>query len=195
MLEQLDWARLRQHIFLSLTLVLSTSCHSSHDEYYTLHSLGRASAHPGDGVALGVGRISLPSYIDRPELVFQNGPDQFAVPSDARWVGALRDNIARVLAEDLRHSLHAADVVIYPWPAEISPRYVVTADILQFHGISGSDAILEVSWRLEDGGKIVVRRSDSLRKPIKGDGYAAVVEAESQLLEQLAERIARVIHF
>ena len=192
MLDQINSAKLLQRAFLSIGLLLFISCSSTQQGYYALRATESASVHRAGGVSVGIGRISLPSYIDRAELVFQSGKNQFEVPTDARWVGALRDNIAHVLADDLRQTLHVGDMPIHPWPPGASPRYVVTADIQQFHGISGSDAILEISWRIEASGKIIVRRYDTLREPIIGDGYAAVVEAESQLLARFAENIARL---
>ena len=192
MREQLNSTNLLQQAFLLIVLLLSASCSSTSEEYYGLRAIGPARGHRGSAVSVGIGRISLPSYIDRAELVFQSGKNQFEVPAHARWVGALRDNIAGVLADDLRQTLHTEEVTIYPWPPEASPWYVIAADIRQFHGISGSDAILEVSWRIEESGKIIVRRHETLREPIVGDGYSAVVEAESQLLERFAQRIARL---
>jgi uncharacterized protein len=191
MAKQLNYAKLFQHVFVSAALLFCTSCGNTRDEYYGLRAISPGRVHRADGVSVGVGSISLPSYIDRAELVFQTGKNQFEVSPNARWIGALRDNIARVLADDLHQTLHSENVSIYPWPREASPRYVIIAEIRQFHGISGNDAILEVSWRIEENGKIVVRRNDNLLQPIIGDGYAAVVEAESQLLERFAEKIAR----
>jgi uncharacterized lipoprotein YmbA len=190
--DQMNSAKFLQRAFLSIALLLSASCSSTRQEYYALRAAESASVYRAGGISVGIGRISLPSYIDRAELVFQSGKNQFEVPTNARWVGALPDNIAHVLADDLRRILHVVDAPIYPWPPEASPRYVVIADIQQFHGISGSDAILEVSWRIEASGKIIVRRYSTLREPIVGDGYAAVVEAESELLARFAETIARL---
>jgi uncharacterized lipoprotein YmbA len=73
-----------------------------------------------------------------------------------------------------------------------SPPYIVTADIQQIHGISGSDAILEICWCVEPSGKVVVRRYDTLGEPIMAGGYAAVFKAKSQLLARFAENIARL---
>ena len=174
-----------------LTLCL-TAC-GSKQEYYRLSAEPSASTHGGNSsVTLGVGPISLPAYIDRSELVFQSGPNEFQIPPNVSWVGSLQANIASALAGDLQEQLGAREVLVFPWPAGRAPRRRVALEIRQFHGISGSDAILDASWRIEDaGGGIVSHGSATLREPIHGDGYAAVVAAESRLLRKCAAVIAR----
>ena len=73
------------------------------------------------------------------------------------------------------------------------PRYRVALDLRQFHGISGQEAILELSWRIQDGasGTTLSRHSASFREPIVGDGYDPLVAAESRLLGQAAAAIAQ----
>ncbi|MGA9345128.1 MAG: ABC-type transport auxiliary lipoprotein family protein, partial [Nocardioidaceae bacterium] len=76
--------------------------------------------------------------------------------------------------------------------AGFKPRYRVALDLRQFHGISGQEAILELSWRIQDGssGTTLSRHSASFREPIVGDGYDPLVAAESRLLGQAAAAIA-----
>ena len=96
-----------------------------------------------------------------------------------------------MLARDLQAQLGAREVLTYPWPAGRAPHRRVALDIRQFHGISGSEAILEASWRIEDAAAAASPRgSGTFREPINGDGYAAVVAAESRLLAQCAAAIA-----
>ena len=164
----------------------------SKQEFYRLSAETSAAAHGESFVSLGVGPISLPSYIDRTELVFQSGPNEFQVPPNVSWAGSLQENIAGVLARDLQAQLGAREVLAYPWPAGRSPRRHVALEVRQFHGISGSDAILEAAWRIEEAsGQTISRGSGTFREPINGDGYGAVVAAESRLLEQCAAAIAK----
>ncbi len=172
---------------LLLPLLFFTSC-GSKSEFYRLSAEAPAAATGGSAISLGVGPVSLPGYIDRSELVFQSGPNEFQIPPNVSWAGSLQDNIAAVLARDLQAQLGAREVLAYPWPAGRAPRRRVALDVRQFHGISGSDAILEASWRIE--GASVSHGGGTFREPINGDGYAAVVAAESRLLAQCAAAIA-----
>ncbi len=178
---------------LLLLLFAGAGCGGSAQEYYRLSAAPAGADHRSGGVHIGVGPISLPAYVDRAELVYQSSDNRFEVPANAHWVGSLRENVARVLADDLGTALHSGRVALYPWPAGAQPDYTVSADIRQFHGISGDDAILEVSWHLKANGHTIRQSRDTLREPIQGDGYNAVVAAESRLLEQFAARIARSI--
>ena len=164
----------------------------SKQEYYRLSAAPPAATQGGSSLSLGVGPISLPSYIDRSELVFQSGPNEFQIPPNVSWAGSLQENIAAVLARDLQAELGAKEILTYPWPAGRSPRRRVVLEVRQFHGISGSEAILETGWRIEDASsQTIYRGSGAFREPIEGDGYGAVVAAESRLLEQCASTIAK----
>ena len=186
---------LARALFLLATLCL-TSCGGSKQEFYRLSAATPANSGGGGerSVSLGVGPITLPGYIDRSELVFQSGPNEFQVPPNVSWTGSLQENIASVLARDLREQLGAREVLTYPWPSGRAPAQRVALDVRQFHGISGSDAILDTAWRIEGANGSVLRRgSVNLREPIQGDGYSAVVAAESRLLARCAAVIAEAL--
>ena len=179
----------------ALLLAFCLSACGSKQEYYRLSAEPSAAAHGNNSsLSLGVGPVSLPAYIDRSELVFQSGPNEFQIPPNVSWAGSLQANIAGVLAGDLQEQLGAREVLTLPWPAGCAPRRRVALDIHQFHGISGSEAILDTSWRIEDAGGSTISHGNAIfREPIHGDGYAAVVAAESRLLRQCAAAIARTL--
>lgn len=174
-----------------LIIGLVTSSCSSSEGYYQLSSDGPASTN-ASGVALGVGPVTLPDYIDRPELVFQNSEYRFEIPLGHRWTGSLRDTTTRVLGTNLARRLNTGNFWLYPWPADSSIRYQVAIDVRRFHAVSEGDAILEAAWAVADArsGRIIVRKSAAFTEPLVGDGYDAVVAAESRLLAQLADAIA-----
>ena len=176
---------------LCAAALLLVSC-GSKQEFYRLSAAPAASAGGGDrSISLGVGPITLPGYIDRTELVFQSGPNEFQVPPNVSWTGSLQENIATVLARDLQEQLGTREVLTYPWSSGRAPARRVTLNVRQFHGISGSDAILDTTWRIENSSGGTVRNGGgTFREPIEGDGYAAVVAAESRLLAQCAAAIA-----
>ncbi len=176
---------------LLLAALFFTSCGSKQEFYRLSAATAATSGGGGRSVSLGVGPISLPGYIDRSELVFQSGSNEFQVPPNVSWAGSLQENIAGVLAKDLQEQLGAREVLTYPWPSGRAPARRVALDIHQFHGISGSDAILNASWRIERAsGSVLSHGSGNFREPIQGDGYSAVVAAESRLLAQAAAAIA-----
>ena len=146
-------------------------------------------------MAVGIGPVALPGYIDRTQLVFQSGTNEFQVPAKASWAGPLGENVTQVLADDLGRRLNSGNVLRYPWPANSKLRYQVLVNVEQFHSVSGSEAILDVSWLVEEPAsrQILSRHKASFHTAIQGDGYGPVVAAESELLDQLAGDIARSV--
>lgn len=179
---------------LPLLLVgLFTACGGARENYYRLNATTAASTGSSDsGLSVAIGPVALPSYIDRAEIVFATGPNEFQIPTNALWIGSLQENISRTVAADLGQALSSRNVRS-GFEAGPPPHYRVALDIRHFHGISGQEAILDLSWRIENGasGEIFSRHSASFHEPIIGDGYGPLVAAESRLLAQCAAAIAR----
>ena len=181
-----------RRVGLILTALLGLSaCGGSAQKYYQLSSDGAAPTGT-NGLSVGVGPVSLPGYVDRAELVFQSGPNEFQVPADAHWTGGLKENISRVLAANLGRRLHSGNVLSFPWNPGAKLRYQIAVDVSQFHAISGQGAVLEVSWRVlsSDGTTTIRRGNGAFHEQIVGDGYGAVVTAENNLLGQLADSMS-----
>lgn len=160
--------------------------------YYRLNSDGPVPVRTA-GLFVAIGPVTLPGYIDRPELVFQSGTNQFQVPTTAVWTGTLHDNVVQTLRDDVGRRLDSGNVVAFPAPSGTPVRYQVEVNVAQFHAISGTNAILDVSWRVVEpsSGRTISRHNGSYSEPIAGDGYDAVVKAESGLVGQLADGIVR----
>ncbi len=185
-------ARLLRFLAALSAGLLLASCGGSKQQYFRLTAEQSASTGGDRSISLGVGPIALPGYIDRSELVFQSGPNEFQVPPNVSWTDSLQANIASVLARDLQDQLGAREVLTYPWPSGRAPARRVALDIRRFHGISGSGAVLEASWRIENvSGSTLRRGQGSFHEEINGDGYGPVVAAQSRLLAQCAAAIAK----
>lgn len=182
---------LRSVLCLGLALLLA-GCGGAREKSYRLSASEAASTGgSASGLSVVVGPVSLPSYIDRAELVFASGSNEFQVPSDALWLGSLKENISRTVAADLGGILRSRNVrSSLDGGARGSSRVALT--VKQFHGISGQEAILDLSWRIQSGasGQTISRHNGSFREPIVGDGYEPLVQAQSRLLEQASRAIA-----
>ncbi len=176
---------------LALAAVATLTACGATQKYYQLSPDGAALTGTA-GLSVGVGPISLPGYVDRAELVFQSGPNEFNVPADAHWTGSLKENISRVLAGNLGRRIGSGNVVGFPWDAAAKLRYRIALDVSQFHAVSGEGAILQVAWRVQtpDGATTIRRGNATFHEPVSGDGYGPVVAAENRLLAQLADAMA-----
>jgi uncharacterized lipoprotein YmbA len=161
--------------------------------FYVLTPEGPAPS--GGGMSVGVGPVSLASYLDRANLVFQESGNRMAVAESHRWAGDLEENIARVTATNLGRRIGTGNVRVYPWGSDSEIRYQVSLDIRQLHGNADGDAVLEAAWRVYSlpDRRMIVSKSWSGTEPLKTDGYEELAAAESRLLGQLATQIAATL--
>lgn len=172
---------------------LLAACTQPNKSFYVLTASGPVPS--GGGVAIGVGPVSLAEYIDRPNLVTQEAPNQLAVAEDHRWAGDLSAGIARVVAANLGRNLKSGNVRTYPWLRDEEIRYQVTLDVRQLHSESDGYAIIEAGWRVYQlpERRLVASRTFTDREALESDGYNASVAAQSRLIGRLSDTIATSI--
>jgi hypothetical protein len=155
---------------------------------------GAPPAGPDRGVTLGVGPVTVPAYLDRPQIVTRQGSDELDLAEHDRWAEPLPDSIARVMAENLSAMLGTDRVAIFPWSVSQSVPYQVTVDLLRFDGALGGDIVLDARWRIVagDGKELLVKRS-TLREATTAPGYGALVSSMSRALGGLSRDIATVL--
>ena len=175
-------------IFLAALLV--ASCAQPDQSFYVLTSSGPVPS--GGGIGIGVGPVTLAEYLDRPNLVIQEDPNQLSVAESHRWAGELSASIARVTAANLGRRLGTGNVRTYPWQNDSEVRYQVTLDVRQLHSESDGFAVIEAGWRaysLPDR-RLKASKTFTDREPLASDGYNSSVAAQSRLLERMADQIA-----
>ncbi|BCX46374.1 lipoprotein [Haloferula helveola] len=159
-------------------------------QYYLLTPEGPAPS--GGGTGIGVGPVALAAYLDRPNMVFQQGGNQLALAESHRWAGDLEDNISSVVAANLGRRMNTGNVRSYPWADDSDLRYQISIDIRQLHGTPDGDAFIEAAWRVYSlpDRRMTTTKTWSGREPMQADGYDALAAAESRLLARLASQIA-----
>ena len=181
--------------------------------FYVLSAMAdRAAAVPGKGTAIGIGPVTLPQYLNRPQIVTRSGGNQLAVAEFDQWGGDLNDNVSRVLAANLSSLLETDRVSLYPWKDEAPIDYQVTIDVVSFERGADGSSVLSAYWSVVDprSGKAKLMRRSSYRDAggpaapgtagstgtSQGGGahpYGAVVAAMSRNLETLSRDIASAI--
>jgi hypothetical protein len=175
---------------LLLAVLLLAGCAAGSKSFYVLTADGPAPS--GGGTGIGVGPVTLAEYLDRPNLVIAESPNQLSVAEDHRWAGDLAASITRVTAANLGRQLHTGNVRTYPWQGDDGIRYQVTLDIRQLHGGGDGYAVIEAGWRAYSlpERKLKASRTFVDREPLDSDGYQPLVAAQSKLLSRLAADIA-----
>jgi len=143
---------------------------------------------------VGVGPITLPKYLDRPQIVTRVGRNQLALGEFDRWAEPLQDNVLRVLAENLALLIPTEQILLHPWPRSATLDYQVSTEVLHFDGWLGGESTLLARWSILDGAeRELFTRLVHLHAPTGGQDYEAMVVAMNQLLEALSRDIATAI--
>ena len=174
---------------------------SQSPRFYTLSPLTEdnamaTGATPARDAIIGIGPIKLADYLDQSKLVTRSGDNRLVKAEFDLWAGALKDNLINVLAENIGLLLPTERVYIYPWRLSEPMDYQIILDVVRFDGDLGKDAWLVARWSIV-GGKdkelLAVNRS-SIRVPVTGSGYDALVTAQSRALARLSHEIVEAIH-
>jgi len=168
--------------------------------YYTLNTLPEMqqeipAAVMDDTLAIGVGPVEFPKFLDRPQIVTRKSQNQIEVSEFHRWAGSFPGDFSRVLAKNISILLPSDRVAVYPWGEQFSPTYRVKLDVEQFDGQLGERVVLDVTWMVTDQegtNKLVVRKS-LIEEPVSDKTYEALVVAESNALVTLSRTIVEEI--
>lgn len=143
-------------------------------------------------LAVGVGPITIPETVNRPNIVTPKDANQLEVAEYHRWSEPLRENISRVLITNLADRLGVNKLYAYPWlRAEIDN--IVRLDVLQMTGSLGDSVYLQVRWQVLTGDKpyqLLETRISEYRHSTPGGGYSSLVAAYSAAYAALADDIA-----
>jgi len=146
-------------------------------------------------LSFGLGPVTLPKYLDRPQIVTKAGAHEVELAEFHKWAEPLSENVSHVLAENLSALLSTDRIQEYPWRSSTSVDYQIVVDVLQFDGTRGGETVLVARWSLlgEDEQTIVTTKKTSFTHHPTSQEYEALVEAMSQNLMNLSREIALAI--
>ena len=194
------------NLALALTLGLTGCATSPPSSFYTLTAIpgSAAEAAPkGSALSLGVGPVTFPAFLDRPQIVSRDGTNRLALDEFHRWAGSIQDDFLRVWSENLATLLGTSRVLIFPGEVRFPVDFRVSAQVLSFQGDAGgqagSEAVLKVRWTVLDGlrEQVVAVEEASYRSRLEPPGgQEALVAAMSDTLgafsRDVAERLRRL---
>jgi uncharacterized lipoprotein YmbA len=79
-------------------------------------------------VAIGLGPVTFPEYLNRPQVVVRGSRNQLQMAEFARWAEPLVENFSRVLAENLSSLLATNHITLYGSKRSMPTNYQVTVD-------------------------------------------------------------------
>jgi len=178
---------------LGLALVAGAGClgRSPAPRLYTLDAVNGTVAAPAPReLALVVGPVRLPHYLDCPQIVTREGANEVVVDEFHRWAGGLGANVLRVLATNLGERLQTRRVVTAPQPAPFPIDYQVFVDFDELVA-GGGQLALRARWVIRDGAdETRAIGTSSLTEPVAGRAVADVIQAHERALGGLADALA-----
>ncbi|OQX12129.1 MAG: hypothetical protein BWK73_15720 [Thiothrix lacustris] len=182
--------------FAGWLLVLLSACSSTPTQYHTLSTALGSPVVPVVTASInsvGVGPVTLPTLLDREGMVIRKDATTLEVSDTHLWGGQLEDEFLRTLTQQLQSRLPATRVQSVPWELSQTPQYQVVVKLDQFDGTPGGQAWLRGVWQLQAGadGKIISTAPVMLSRQTPEVGVTGLVKAQSNLLADLADQIAR----
>jgi uncharacterized protein len=140
--------------------------------------------------ALRVDTLNVPASWDRMEILKPSAAGTLQISDFDHWAAPLAQLARQTLSDDLDQRLPSGSV-IYPRLPKPSGALGVNVDILDFN-IVASQASMRVSWIIVPSGdrQSAKRSAASLSSSMSSEEPAAVAHAWSDLIGQLADRIA-----
>jgi uncharacterized protein len=170
---------------------LSACATSRPDHFYILNAQP-----PGPGEARTAAmtqvtlKVTLPSLVDRPEIVVNTSADGVTVLEHERWGAPLPDLVLQTLGRDIEH--RRGDILVGGQGgihAGSTPIKIIV-DVVQMTVRKGQLVSIETRWRILDphSGKDVVGSEAFIANMVQ-DSYPAIAQALSDCLGLLADRL------
>jgi uncharacterized lipoprotein YmbA len=161
--------------------------------FWVLPATVEDPALPGTPLAIGLGPIVLPGYLQHSELATRVGTEVRYASVD-RWAEPLPTLFGRALGRDLSALLHAR-IVPYPWYRMTALDVLVRVDVASFEADAAGNARLEACWSIRSAPTKALCREEcsSIADTAEGRGPAAQVAALGAAVGELARRTSAAI--
>jgi len=167
-------------------------CVGQPDHFYTLNTLPdttRVAGAPMIHVRL---QVTIPSLMDRNEMVLYTSRNGIVILDHERWAAPLADQVTDTLARDIEGKRGDIFVGDRGFDRATTPSVTIKVDIVRMSAQRGGRASIEAHWRIVDSSAGVDELgSGSFEAPVTGDDAAAVAQAYSQTLSDLAGRLTK----
>jgi uncharacterized protein len=188
-------------VILSASLIGIAGCANTQpSRFYVLTDLASVESSPhattgGQGPSIGVGPVTLPKYLDRPQIATRANRYELAFAEFERWAEPLDTNVTRALVEHLARLTPTDRIAVFPWPRGTPIDYQVTVEVAHFFGQRGGTSTLMAHWSIirGEGTEALVSRTSHLSAPAGGPQYEAMVAALSQTVAELSGEITAAI--
>lgn len=179
---------------ISVLLVLSACSVSPNTTLYLLKPVEPAQAKltTQQPVRIYLQSINFPDYLDRPQMVLRKDAVTLDRQEFERWGERLNTSFERVFKENLEMRLASAKVLSKKTFSAMVFDYQLAVEVIRFDTNAQQQAILQLNWTLLNGAgnKLLFTSSEVITVPINADNFHARVEAQSEAIAILADKVA-----
>lgn len=188
---------------LGVILLISGSCalrSSTRTKFYILSPLVHPDVETQNEKGkkcktIGVGPLHLPGYLDRPQIVTRVNPNELKLAELDNWAEPLKDNVTRVLVENISRLICTEDIVIFPWKSSSHIDYQIDINIVWLDGKLGEKATLAAQWAIIDasGKSVLLTKTSQYTESVTETTYSALVAAYSRLIANFSRDIVQTL--
>ena len=185
-------------ILLCITPFMLTGCAASQPtRFFVLNALELSqkellkSCQNDKIFTLAINPISLPHYLDRPQIMTKVNDNEYKLSELNVWAEPLKDTLTRVIAQNL-NSVPCVDIVIMPKTLSKQITYRLSAEVIRLDGTLGGQALFDVQWSIteEQTKKVLITKVSKYREPVLSHDYNALVYAYNRVLDSFSQEIA-----
>jgi uncharacterized lipoprotein YmbA len=153
-----------------------------------------AAPSPTPQAVVGVLKVTVPGWIDRPQVTGRSATGRIVADEFARWGEPVAKGVQRVVVENLAALLPTRRILMAPFaPDQVVDQRV---EITLFEAARQADGsvLVEARWALlGPGGAALVQRRTSHRAHPSAAGAAGAVTGASEAIAELSREIAGAV--
>jgi uncharacterized lipoprotein YmbA len=166
------------------------------ERYFVLTPQPPQSSAPAAHLALGVGKVKIPTYLWNTSVAVRKGAHEIQYLPAALWAERLDAGFQRVLAANLAAELSTDRIFLSSWEKpDVSAEVYVSVE--QFDVDTEGRGTLVAHWRLQSPGGEKLLQSGASRLthqgPAPAKGAPGLVATLSELVVDLSRQLAQVL--
>jgi uncharacterized lipoprotein YmbA len=159
-----------------------------------LAAQGPLAANGAPGEIVGIERVSIPDWLDRPQVTGRAAGGAIVTDEYSRWGEPLPRGVQRVVAENLAVLMPDRRVLTAPFPPRDAVARRVELTVVEAARQTDGSVLLDVRWDVVgSGGETLAHRRSSHRSSPTAPGAAGAVEGLNEALVALSREIADVL--
>lgn len=141
---------------------------------------------------IGVAQISLPSELERKQIVTRDTNSTLHFAEQHQWAALLKQNMTEVLAKNLAAQQPEFWFKAYPWSLLGMVDYRLVIDVTRLDIMLGKEINFSVDWTILNEKTHAVLKHDSmdLQQPLANENYATAVSGLNELLIKMTAKLA-----